>query len=110
MSRTEFEKKGCKNQIGPGSINESNRVQKAANCKTIICEWIVLSNRVQMIADRKKMNERCDSVNGEKRMMSLAVNTIRDKTSVNEMEPNPAQDSSRIEKKELNGSFLGFGE
>ena len=38
MSASEFRKKGCKNQTNPGSINESNHVQKAADCRKIIRE------------------------------------------------------------------------
>ena len=54
------------------------------------------------------MNERC--VNDGKKMMSLAVNQIRDKIFVNEMDLIPLQVGRGMEeeKKELNDSFLGL--
>ena len=63
-----------------------------------------------MAADRKKMNEPCDSVDDEKKMVSMAVNNIRDKTFVNEIELITVQDGRSIEeeKKEVNESFLGL--
>ena len=63
---TEFGKKGHKNWSSPGSRSKSDHVQIAAN--------------------RKKMNDPCDSVNDDKKMMSLAVNKIRDRTFANEIE------------------------
>ena len=38
MSVSEFGKKGCKNHTNPGLINKCNRVQKAADCKEMVCE------------------------------------------------------------------------
>ena len=83
MSGTEYRKKGCQKQT---------------------------SNRVPMTVDLKKMNERC--VNDGEKMMSLAVNKIRDKTFVNEMDLISPQVRGGMEeeRKELNDSFLGIGE
>ena len=63
MSKAERGKKGRKKQNRTESRNESN------------C--------AQMAADHRNMNEQCDSVKDDKKMISLAMKRIRDKTFVN---------------------------
>mmetsp|Transcript_38077 Transcript_38077/g.66775 ORF Transcript_38077/g.66775 Transcript_38077/m.66775 type:complete len:144 (+) Transcript_38077:326-757(+) len=70
-----FEMKWCKFEMKREDPRRKNR-----DCERMTgmeCE-----KKVQMAANRKKMNKSCESVN-EKRMVSLAVNKIGNKTFEN---------------------------
>eukprot|EP00579_Thalassiosira_antarctica_P012346 CAMPEP_0201910676 /NCGR_PEP_ID=MMETSP0903-20130614/1963_1 /ASSEMBLY_ACC=CAM_ASM_000552 /TAXON_ID=420261 /ORGANISM="Thalassiosira antarctica, Strain CCMP982" /LENGTH=203 /DNA_ID=CAMNT_0048445345 /DNA_START=247 /DNA_END=854 /DNA_ORIENTATION=+ len=91
----------------PRRKNRNCERMSGAECRKKGCQKQT-SDRVPMAVDRKKMNERC--VNDGEKMMSLAVNKIRDKTFVNEMDLIPPKVGRGMdkEKKELNESFLGL--